>query len=128
MFMIIESVMLCLCSYFEPVMFIRYVDECFSNIDAAYTDFFNKLLQVINEIAPSKKTRIKNNNQDWFDEEVPDLIHVREELFLFQKSKLYIDGKIYKKISNNFQKLIKKRSEISIKLTLSKKINRPREL
>ena len=109
-------------------MFIRYVDECFSNIDAAYTDFFNKLLQVINEIAPSKKTRIKNNNQDWFDEEVPDLIHVREELFLFQKSKLYIDGKIYKKISNNFQKLIKKWSEISIKLTLSKKINRPREL
>ena len=96
--------------------------ERFSNIDAAYTDFLNKLMKVINEIAPSKETRIKNNNQDWFDREVADLIHVREKLFLkFKKSKLHIDEEIYKKIRNQVQKLIKKRSEISMKLTLSKK-------
>ena len=49
-------------------------------------------MKVINEIAPSKETRIKNNNQDWFDREVADLIHVLEKLFLkFKKSKLHID-------------------------------------
>ena len=104
----------------RKVNFLTY--ERFSNIDAAYTDFLNKLMKVINEIAPSKEIRIKNNNQDWFDREVADLIHVREKLFLkFKKSNLHIDEEIYKKIRNQFQKLIKKRSEISMKLTLNKK-------
>ena len=48
----------------------------FSDIDAACTDFLNKLMKVINKIASSKAIRIKNNNQDWFDTEVTDLIHV----------------------------------------------------
>ena len=53
----------------------------------------------INEIAPSKEIRIKNNNQDWFDREVADLIPVGEKLFLkFKKSKLHIDEEIYQKI------------------------------
>ena len=71
---------------------------------------------------PSKEIRFKNNNQDWFDRKVVDLIHVREKLFLkFKKSKLHIDEEIYKKIMNQAQKLIRKKSEISTKLTLSKK-------
>ena len=83
----------------RKVNFLNY--ERFSNIDAAYTDFLNKLMKIINEIAPSKEIRIKNKNQDWFDREVADLIHVREKLFLkFKKSKLHIDEEIYKKIRN----------------------------
>ena len=71
---------------------------------------------------PSKEIRFKNNNQDWFDRKVVDLIHVREKLFLkFKKSKLHIDEEIYKKIMNQAQKLIREKSEISMKLTLSKK-------
>ena len=71
---------------------------------------------------PSKEIRFKNNNQDWFDRKVVDLIHVRGKLFLkFKKSKLHIDEEIYKKIMNQAQKLIRKKSEISMKLTLSKK-------
>ena len=31
--------------------------ERFSCIDAAYTDFLNKLMKVVNEIAPSKEIR-----------------------------------------------------------------------
>ena len=100
--------------------FLNY--ERFSNIDPAYTDFLNKLMKVINEITPSKEIRIKNNNQDWFDREVANLIHVREKLLLeFKKSKLHIDEEIYKNIRNQVQKLMKKRSEISMKLTLNKK-------
>ena len=92
----------------RKVNFLNY--ERFSNIDAAYTDFLNKLMKIINKIAPSKEIRIKNNNQDWFDREVADLIHVREKLFLkFKKSKLHIDEEIYKKIRNQVQKLIKKK-------------------
>ena len=92
----------------RKVNFLNY--ERFSNIDAAYTDFLNKLMKIINEIAPSKEIRIKNNNQDWFDREIADLIHVREKLFLkFKKSKLHIDEEIYKKIRNQVQKLIKKK-------------------
>ena len=79
-------------------------------------------MKVINEVAPSKEIRFKNNNQDWFDRELADLIHVREKLFLkFKKSKLHIDEEIYKKIMNQAQKLIRKKSEISMKLALSKK-------
>ena len=104
----------------RKVNFLNY--ERFSNIDVAYTDFLNKLIKVINEIAPSKERRIKNNNQDWFDRQVADLIHVREKLFLdFKKSKFHIDEEICKKNRNQVQNLIEKRSEISMKLTWSKK-------
>ena len=79
-------------------------------------------MKVINKIAPSKEIRIKNNNQDSLDREVSDLILVQEKLFLkFKKSKLHIDEEIYKKIRNQVQKLIKKKSKISMKITLSKK-------
>ena len=84
--------------------------------------FFNKLMKVINEIPSSKETRIKNNNRDWFDREVADLFHAQEKLFLkFKKSKLNIGEEIYKKMRNQVQNLIKKRSEISMNLTLNKK-------
>ena len=42
--------------------FLNY--ERSSNIDATYTDFLNTLMNVINEIAPSKEIKTKNNNQD----------------------------------------------------------------
>ena len=44
-------------------------------------------MKVINEIVPTKETKMKNNTQDWFDREVGDLIQAREKLFLqFKKS------------------------------------------
>ena len=110
-------------SFVEGLWKVNFLNhERLSNIDAAYTDFLNKFIKVINENAPSKEIKIKKNNQHWFDREVADLIHVREKLFLkFKKSKHYIDGEIYKKFKNQVQKLIKKRNTISTKLTLSKK-------
>ena len=66
-------------SRFEKVNFLNY--ERFPNRDAAYTDFLNKLMKAISKIAPNKEIRIKNNNQDWFDKEVADLIHVRKKSF-----------------------------------------------
>ena len=70
----------------------------FFNIDSAYTDILNKLMKVINEIAPSKEMKTNNNNQHWFDREVADLIHVWQKLFLrFKKLKLHIDEEIYQR-------------------------------
>ena len=46
----------------QKVNFSNY--ECFSCIDAAYTDFLNKLTKVVNEIDPVKEIRIKNNTQE----------------------------------------------------------------
>ena len=58
--------------------------------------FLNKLMKVVIEIAPSKKIRIKNNAQEWFDREVAELIHVCEKLSLkFKKSKFHIDDENY---------------------------------
>ena len=77
-------------------MFLKCFLNCerFSNIDAACTELLNKLTKIINEIAPSKETRTKTSNQDWFDREVAGLIHVQEKLFLkFKKSKLGIKFK-----------------------------------
>ena len=75
-------------------------------------------MKVINEIAPSKVIRNKSKYQDWFDREVAGLIHVREKLFLkFKNSKLNMDEEIYKKVRNQIQTLIKRRSKIFIKVT-----------
>ena len=69
-------------------------------------------MKVINKIATRKVIRTKNNNQDWFDREVADLIHVWEKLFLkFKKLKLHINEEIYKKIRNQVQKQLKKEAK-----------------
>ena len=49
-----------ICSWKVQLDFLNY--KCFSKIDAAYTEFLNMLMKVINETAPSKEIRIKNNN------------------------------------------------------------------
>ena len=55
----------------------------------------------VNEIAPSKDIRTKNNTQEWFDREIDELIHVGEKLFLkFKKSKLHTGEENYKKVSS----------------------------
>ena len=67
--------------------------ERFSCIDAAYIDFLNKLMKIVNEIVPSKEIRIKNNAQECFDRKITELIHARQKLFLtFKKSKLHIQA------------------------------------
>ena len=84
----------------QKVDFSNY--ERFSCIDAACTDFRNKLMKVVNEFAPSKEIRIKNNTEEWFDREIAELIHTHEKLFLKpKKSKLHIGGDSYKKVTNS---------------------------
>ena len=66
--------------------------ELFTDVNAAYSDFINKLMSVINEIAPFQEVRVKNRTEEWFDGEVSESIKVKDKLFKkFKKSKLQID-------------------------------------
>ena len=47
----------------------------------AYTDFLNKLMKVVSEIAPSKEIGIKVNTHEWCDREIAELIHTCKEFF-----------------------------------------------
>ena len=52
---------------------------------------------VIDLVVPIKSKRIKQNSQEWFDNEVAENKGVRHKLFKkFEKSTLYIDKEIYK--------------------------------
>ena len=81
--------------------------ETFHNIDQAYNDFSDKLLKAINEVAPTKETRVKNQSQEWFDREVLDAILSRENIFSkFKKSRLPEDEVRYKQAKYFVQNLI----------------------
>ena len=67
-------------------------------------------MKVVNEIAPNKEIRIKNNTPEWFDREISEVIHARAKLFLkFKKSKLHTDEENYKKVKYQVQNLIRKK-------------------
>ena len=100
--------------------------ERFFCIDAAYTDFINKLIKVINEIPPTKKNGIKNNTPEWFDREIAQLIHARRELL--KKSKLHTDEENYKKDKYQVQNLITNKKRDISETNLRQKINKPKEI
>ena len=55
-------------------------DDIFSNVNVAYSDLLNNT--PIDRVAPIKEIRIKNNTQEWFDNEIAEAIKIRE---IFQK-------------------------------------------
>ena len=73
--------------------------ENFGDVNEAYSNFFQKLMTVIDKIAPYKSKRVKGNTQKWFDGEVLEKLNLRNKLFKkFKKSRLHIDKELYKKI------------------------------
>ena len=67
----------------------------FENSNDAYSNFIQKVMGVIDLVAPIKSRRIKENSQQWFDGEVGEKISVGDKLFKkFKKSKLHIDKEI----------------------------------
>ena len=82
----------------EELTKINFPDyNIFSNVSIAYLDLVERILSVIDEIAPFKDLRIKNNTQDWFDDKVVEAIKPREKrLKDFKSTKLHIDEELYK--------------------------------
>ena len=84
----------------------------FSNVNIAYLDLMEKILSVVNKIAPFKDLRIKDNTQDWFDDEVAKAIKLREKrLKQFKSTKLHIDENLYKEAKYHAVKLLKQKEK-----------------
>ena len=61
----------------EELTKINFPDyNIFSNVNIAYLDLVKKILSVVDKIAPFKDLRVKNNTQDWFDDEVTEAIQL----------------------------------------------------
>ena len=77
----------------ERVSFPIY--ENFDNPDVADSDFITRLDCVINDIAPFKRVRIKNNASEWFDGEIAEKIQTTHKLYKkFTSQKLHVGEKI----------------------------------
>ena len=53
----------------------------FENINDTFSDFIQKVIGVIDLVAPIKSKRIKQNYQEWFNGEVAEKISVGDKLF-----------------------------------------------
>mgnify|MGYP001795459600 FL=1 len=103
--------------------------EKFKNVDEAYCNFHEKLMDVINKIAPSKVSRIKNKTPDWFDLEISEKIKVKRKIFRkFKKSKLHSDKELYLTARNDVNRTIKRKKEAFVKEKLEQNINEPKAL
>ena len=54
----------------------------FSDVNKAYENFIQKLMSVIDKLAPFKTKRIKGNSQEWLDREVLESIEPYEINYL----------------------------------------------
>ena len=48
----------------------------FSDINSAYNDIVNKITQVMNNLAPYKTIKVKNQSSEWFDGELAEQISI----------------------------------------------------
>ena len=79
----------------------------FNDINEAHNDFIQKIMNVIDKVAPLKERRVKQNSQEWFDGKIADEIKNRNKLFRkFKKSKLQIDKDYYNVARYKLQKMI----------------------
>ena len=69
-----------------------------SNVNKIYDDFFHKLIEGLNKIAPLKTVRIKIRSSEWFDREIAEKLILRNKLFKkFKSSCLNMGTGKYKK-------------------------------
>ena len=71
------------------------------------------ITSIIDEIAPLKEIRIRNNTQEWIDEEVLEGMRIRGKLLpKFSRTKSHIDHVNFKQARNNVSSLIKKKIKL----------------
>ena len=108
------------------------ISECkwfVTDINDAYSDFTGKVTSVIDQIAPMKEIRVKNNSQDWFDAEIHEEIEMRFKLLAkFKKSGNSTDHENYKKARNKVQYLINEKKKTFVVGKLNENIGKPKEL
>ena len=108
---------------------INFANYIFSNVNIAYLDLVEKILRVVYKIALFKDLRIKNNTQDWFDDESAKATKLREKhLKQFKSTKFHIDEDFYKEAKYHAVKLIKQKKIQFYKEKLKESIGKPKKL
>ena len=70
----------------------------------------------MDKVAHMKERRVKQNSQEWFDEEIADEIKNRNRLFKkSKKSKLHIEKDIYNAARYKLQKMVINKKEHFLK-------------
>ena len=83
-------------------------------------------MAVIDNLAPSKKKRMKGTSEDQFDAEIMEKINERDNIF--KKSRLHVYKDNYKETRNEVQKLIHRKKKNYFKSKLTDNIGKPKEL
>ena len=100
-----------------------------NDINEAYNDFIQKIMNVVDKVAPLKERRVKQNSQEWFDGEIADEIKNRDKLFKkFKKSKLHIDKDIYNAARYKVRKMIFNKKRSFFEKKISESIGKPKDL
>ena len=93
----------------KTVQFPNY--NIFQNVKVACSDLLNKISNTINFVALIDEIRIKNDIQEWFDNEIAEAIKIEKKYFKkFKKSNLQMDYNFYIEGKYNSQKLIKQKN------------------
>ena len=101
----------------------------FDNVNDAYSNFIQKLMEVIDKVAPVKSKRIKRNSQEWFDSEISEKLIIRDKLFKkYKKTRLHVDKEIYKRARYSVQNLIAKKKKEFFENKLKECIGKPKDL
>ena len=101
----------------------------FLDINAAYSHFLQLIISVIDKLAPLKEIRVRNNTQEWMDEEVLEGIRIRDKLLSkFKRTKTHTDHVNFRKARNHVLSLIKKKKKNCVIGKLNENIGKPKEL
>ena len=85
----------------------------------AYDDFIQKIMVVLDKVAPLKERRIKHNSLEWFDGKISQAIKNCEKLLKkFKRSRLHIDKELCNATRYEVHKMIfnKKKDYFEYKL------------
>ena len=101
----------------------------FDNVNTGYADLIGKISLIIDEIAPVKEMCVKNNTEEWVDEEIFEAIRVRDKKYQrFKRTRLHTDHMNLKKSKNLAKNLIKRKQRNFIKLKLAENKCNSKEL
>ena len=101
----------------------------FNDINKAYNDFIQKIINVIDKVAPLKERRVKQNFQECFDGETADEIKNCDQLFKkTKKSILQIDRDIYNAARYKLQEMIINKKTAFPENKLTESIGKPKDL
>ena len=90
---------------------------------------FKNFTSVIDEIAPYKTKRVKDNSKEWFGSVVSEGINNRDKIFKkLKKSRLPLAQENYKKARHKVKKLIAEKKRKYFETKLTKDIGKPKEL